>query len=198
MTGLRERKKQQTRHRISAVAMRLFAERGYESVTVAEIADTADVAKVTLFKYFPSKEALALDGVGEQNLAALVIERPAKSSPLAALRDGVRQRAVPPADAAESRRLLTQLRVIMASPALQEAADRQFQRQRFALADALAADFDELTAILLAAQLTASLRAVQERYFAGLAQGTSPEVMGQRLTAEVDRAFALIMDGVRW
>ena len=64
LTGLRERKKRQTRQAIAETAMRLFAERGFEAVTVNEIAEAAGVAKATLFTYFPTKESLVLDAGG--------------------------------------------------------------------------------------------------------------------------------------
>lgn len=54
----RERKKDETRQRIVEQAMRLFADRGYESVTMEQIAEAADVAKGTLYNYFPVKEAI--------------------------------------------------------------------------------------------------------------------------------------------
>ena len=60
MASLRERKKEQTRQRIAAVALRLFAERGFDAVTVNEVAEAAEVAKATLFAYFPTKESLVL------------------------------------------------------------------------------------------------------------------------------------------
>ena len=59
--GLRERKKELTRQQISAVATDLFLERGFEQVTVAEVARAANVATKTVFNYFPRKEDLYFD-----------------------------------------------------------------------------------------------------------------------------------------
>lgn len=59
--GLRELKKARTRKAISDLATRLFMERGYDDVTVAEIAQQAEVAVTTLFNYFPTKESLLFD-----------------------------------------------------------------------------------------------------------------------------------------
>lgn len=59
--GLRERKKRQTRQYISDVATGLFIERGFDAVTVAEIADAADVSVNTVYNYFPAKEDLFFD-----------------------------------------------------------------------------------------------------------------------------------------
>src|SRR5437764_10720607 len=56
--GLRERKKQRTRELIAETARRLFIERGFEAVPVAEIARAAEVSEATVFNYFPTKEDL--------------------------------------------------------------------------------------------------------------------------------------------
>jgi AcrR family transcriptional regulator len=56
--GRRERKKRQTRAAIARAALDLFARKGYERTTIAEIAAEADVATKTFFNYFPAKEAV--------------------------------------------------------------------------------------------------------------------------------------------
>lgn len=68
--GLRERKKRETRQRISDAATGLFIERGFDDVTVAEVAEAADVSKMTVFNYFPRKEDLFFDR--EQEAVALL------------------------------------------------------------------------------------------------------------------------------
>src|SRR5690606_32469984 len=86
--GLRARKKQQTKEQISHRATELFLERGFDKVTIAEIAAAADVAKMTVTNYFPRKEDLALDlgPVFTGQLAAVVRDRAPGESALAALR----------------------------------------------------------------------------------------------------------------
>jgi AcrR family transcriptional regulator len=77
--GLRERKRRQTRERISEAAIALFIARGFDATTVDDIAAAADVSKRSFFDYFPTKEDVIFawqDGFGE-SLAAAVAERPA-------------------------------------------------------------------------------------------------------------------------
>ncbi len=86
--GLRERKKRQTREAIAQAAMRLFFARGFDAVTVADVARAADVSEKTVFNYFPAKEDLVLHG-GEERRAALIEAirtRPAGTSIVAPFR----------------------------------------------------------------------------------------------------------------
>src|SRR3981081_3010676 len=76
--GLRERKKQKTRDTIIKVALDLFAGRGYEQTTIAEIADAAEVSPRTIFAYFPSKEDILFCDMPEalERFARALRERP--------------------------------------------------------------------------------------------------------------------------
>src|SRR6187200_3087219 len=69
--GLRERKKRQTREAIAHAAMGLFAEHGFDAVTVADVARAADLSEKTVFNYLPAKVDLVVHG-GEERRAALI------------------------------------------------------------------------------------------------------------------------------
>ena len=86
--GLRERKKQRTREQIVEAAMRLFAERGYQATTIADIATAADVAPRTFFSYFSSKEAVVFYNVDRDldGLASALRDRPPGETAFDALR----------------------------------------------------------------------------------------------------------------
>jgi len=87
--GLRERKKRRTREQIATSAARLFAERGYEHVSVLDIADAAEVSEQTVYNYFPTKAQLVLDRDEELSarLTTAIANRAAGVSPAAAIRD---------------------------------------------------------------------------------------------------------------
>jgi AcrR family transcriptional regulator len=76
--GLRERKKQQTRRLLADTARQLFADRGFDAVTVAEVAHAADVSEPTVRNYFPRKEDLVFSGLEgfEDGLLTAIRERP--------------------------------------------------------------------------------------------------------------------------
>jgi AcrR family transcriptional regulator len=143
--GLRERKKQRTRLLIAETARRLFAERGFEAVSVAEVARAADVSEATVFNYFPTKEDLVFQGLArfEAELLTAVRERPAGEGAVAAFgRFVLRERGLLAAtDEASVKELTGITRMIAASPALL-ARERQILAR---YADSLAALLAEET-----------------------------------------------------
>src|SRR5687767_3469717 len=119
--GLRARKKRAARDAIAAAARRLFAERGFDAVTVAEVAAAADVSEKTVFNHFPTKEDLAFAGreEGLLRLVADIAERPPGTPVLdvfRALTTTVIDDLVVPGD----EDLLTVARIIRHSRTLQE------------------------------------------------------------------------------
>jgi AcrR family transcriptional regulator len=187
VVGLRERKKEQARRRITGVALDLFAERGFEAVKVNEIAEAADVAKATLFKYFPTKESLVLQGVASDDLVAAVSGRPTGQPIVEALR--AHFLALAEFSDPSTVDTLRRVQIIVASPALRERANTMYYRQRLALAAVLARQFPEPTASLLAAQISAVVQTLQERY---IFSDVPVELRGDRLRHEIEVALALL------
>jgi AcrR family transcriptional regulator len=120
--GLRERKKQRTRLLISETARRLFAERGFEAVSVSEIAREAEVSQATVFNYFPTKEDLVFQGMEafEVQLLAAIRDRPAGESVLQAFGRFVAQPRgfLAVEDEASRKSFVNVACMIVASPAL--------------------------------------------------------------------------------
>ena len=87
-SGLRQRKKAQTRQRIERAALELFSRHGFDAVTVEAIAAEAEIAPRTFFHYFPTKEDVVLADYADRldRLIAEVRSRPAEEPPWAALR----------------------------------------------------------------------------------------------------------------
>lgn len=136
--GLRERKKQRTRQLLSETARRLFSERGFEQVSIAEIAREADVSEQTVFNYFPSKEDLVYSGleIFEGQLLAAISNRAPGQSVVAAFGEFVLEpRGLLAAeDDAAARAPIAVTRMIAASPALLARERQIFARYTDALA----------------------------------------------------------------
>src|SRR5580698_4188861 len=84
--GLRERKKRETRQRLSDVATEMFMAHGFDAVTIADIASEAGVSEKTVYNYFPTKESLVYDQADAQleRLVLAVRERPRGTTPTSA------------------------------------------------------------------------------------------------------------------
>jgi AcrR family transcriptional regulator len=155
----RQRKKTATRDRIRANALRLFGEQGYDATTVEQIAAAAGVSHMTFFRYFPTKEDVALSDSYDPLIAALLAQTP-PTWPLtqrirAALLQGLAQVYDTDRDA-----LLAHNKLIVSTPVLRERlwAD-QMATQRLIL-QALGPRPSFQTRVIVAASLAAASTAV--------------------------------------
>jgi AcrR family transcriptional regulator len=203
-TGLRERKKAQTEARIWRIAVGLFVERGFDQVSVAEIAAAADVSKVTVFNYFPTKEDLVMSAPEQHvdDLAAAVRERAPGQSVVAALREqylGALDRHDPAVGFSDQKFILDVLRLIMETPSLRERSLAMSMAAESALAGELAAqsaDHDPLIAAVVAAQLSAARRCLAAENQRRLLAGQTCEQVLPDARANALRAFALLEGGL--
>jgi AcrR family transcriptional regulator len=140
--GLRERKKQRTRQLLVDTARRLFSERGFEQVSIAEIARVAEVSPATVFNYFPSKEDLVYSGLEtfEQRLLAAIRERTSGETVLDAFACFVLEPRglFVVKDEEEAEQLIALTRMIAASPALLAREQQIFARYTDTLAKLIA------------------------------------------------------------
>ncbi|BDZ47608.1 TetR/AcrR family transcriptional regulator [Naasia aerilata] len=138
--GRRERKKAATRKAISDAATMLFLERGFDNVSIREVADQADVSPTTVFAHFSQKEALVFDEDEEQRdqLVAVVRNRPAGTSITAALQGYYRAEILDiehDHDGSARRRFME---FVESTPALNDYAARMWLRHEDALAAVVA------------------------------------------------------------
>jgi AcrR family transcriptional regulator len=140
--GLRARKKQRTRQLLSETARRLFSERGFERVSIAEIAREADVSEQTVFNYFPSKEDLVYSGLEsfEDQLLAAIRGRPRGQLVIAAFGEFILEPRglLAVEDEAAAAELIGVTRMIAESPTLLAREQQIFARYTDALAQLIA------------------------------------------------------------
>jgi AcrR family transcriptional regulator len=201
--GLRERKKAATRLAISDIATRLFVERGFDRVTVAEVAAAADVSVNTIFNYFATKEDLFFDraeDVGNE-VSRVVRERAPGESAVEALRRRLRDLLEgEPVDLFRPsvRRFAA---TIEQSPALQARERRLVDDGEQRLAETLAAESGappgDPTARAVAAMLGGVLWLLVQELRAQLLAGAPPEEARAALLALGERGFALLEAGCR-
>jgi AcrR family transcriptional regulator len=199
--GLRERKKRATRDAIAATARRLFAERGFDAVTVAEIAVVADVSEKTVFNHFAAKEDLVFAG-GDSRLAQLqaeIAQRPPGTSVL----DVFRANSAAMLDtvaAGETKDSLVVPRIVRDSPALQERLAAGWEREAATLAAAIAeatgAEDDDIVPAVVARTLAWTLITIFRATFDGLLAGEDPEQLAARLRPQSARAYDRLAAGL--
>ena len=194
-TGLRERRKQLTRRAISDVATEMFAVRGFDDVTISQVADAAGVAKMTVTNYFPRKEDLVFDRAEAviRSLADVITARAPGESLLAAIRRDYAERAAR-ADVTLGLSSPAFVRMISSSPVLaSRGLDLQDLRER-ALGDAIAAEtgVDEPQQRLVAAVLSSVHRVLYAEAAARSLAGQPRGEICAALAGAATRAFDLL------
>ncbi|MFE3450050.1 TetR family transcriptional regulator [Nonomuraea sp. NPDC059194] len=201
--GLRERKKRETRQRIADMAMGLFMMRGFEQVTVAEVARAADVSVNTVFNYFGTKEDLFLDRREEvEDLQSRVVrERRHGESVVAAFRRDFLA-------AIEERDWRYGLnegadvfgRIVGDSPSLmarfRELEHEQTERLAATLAEESAADPDDLTPRLVAGLIMETTRLLSRHAIVRRFAGESWTEILPHLRVQAEQAFDLLESGI--
>ncbi|MEW1699879.1 MULTISPECIES: TetR family transcriptional regulator [unclassified Streptomyces] len=221
--GLRERKKERTRRALSEAAVALFLERGFDAVSVAEVAAAAEVSKPTLFRYFPAKEDLVLHRFADhEGESARVVAAGLRSgtAPLDALYahllDGLARRD-PVTGLCDHPAVLAYLRLLYGTPALVARLHAYRTGWETALAEALLsgapsaaaaavavdagrpegpARADRLGARLAAGQIVAVLQLLAEENTARIAAGETADAIEADAVAAAGRAFRALREGL--
>lgn len=195
MSGLRERKKRKTLAAIHDAAMDLFARRGYGDVTVAEIAEAAEVSRATVFAYYAAKEDIVLGegSLAVEQLAVALEGLEGREQVLAGVRDWLRTLAgwLEPD-------LVLQMRIANDVPAVAAARSRLRRDVELVIADALVRAMGadaQLAARLVAGSLAAALLVVEEEA-ARRMSSTGRALAPDEVDALLDDAVAFVDGGL--
>ncbi|MFE3587365.1 TetR/AcrR family transcriptional regulator [Streptomyces niveus] len=197
--GLRERKKRRTYERLSETAIALFLEKGFEKVSVAEIAAAAEVSKPTLFRYFPAKEDLVLHRFADhEDEAARVVAGAGGRSPLAALHrhfaDGLARRD-PVTGLNDDPRVLAFHGLLYGTPSLVARAYAYQGRSEAVLAAALVG-VPAIAARLAAGQIVAVQRVLAEENWRRIAAGESADGVYPDAVVAAELGFGQLEGGI--
>jgi AcrR family transcriptional regulator len=199
--GLRERKKRQTREAIVAAAMELFHERGFDAVTVAEIARAADVSEKTVFNHFAAKEDLVFEHGRERLLAvAEALRSRAPSTPIITVFRDNTMGFIRHVERAPAREITAVPRLVMGSSALRDRLLLQWEQEAQLLAPIIAeqtgAPPGDLTPLVAARTLTWTHRVIVREGFQRLLSGERGATIAPELREQARRAYALLETGL--
>jgi AcrR family transcriptional regulator len=192
--GLRELKKEQTRGAIADAAFRLFAERGFQATTVADIAEAAQIATRTFFAYFPSKEDVVFFDFDERfaALSARLLGRDPAEDTFAALRAWIEDAAAAGDLGDDCEHVRDQL--LEANETLVARERHLMARFEALIADCVADDLGvqrgDLKARLVAAATIAALMSLKPERF------EDKREFGPEALAELEEAFAFLRGGI--
>jgi AcrR family transcriptional regulator len=193
--GLRERRKLEARRAISGAAMALFAARGFDEVTISQVADAAGVSKMTVTNYFPRKEDLVFDRaeVIIRSLADAAAARPSGEGLLAAIRRDYAGR-IAAGDVTLGPPTAAFARMVQGSHVLTSRGREIADLTEQALGDAIAAETgaDDPQQRIVAAQLASVHRVLFAEGARRSLAGQPRDEIRQVLAAAAHRAFDLL------
>ncbi|MFD9357719.1 TetR/AcrR family transcriptional regulator [Streptomyces sp. NPDC060031] len=201
-TGLRESKKLRTRQQLAATALELFLERGFDAVSVADVAAAAEVSKPTLFRYFPSKEDLLLDRFADHQdeAARIVRDRPAGQRPVAAVHAhflAALAERDPITGICDHPDVLAFERLLHSTASLKSRLTHYTDREVELLAAVLEAESaPPLIARLAARQLVDARKQLGMENWRRVASGQSADAALPAAVADADRAFGMLAEGL--
>ena len=200
--GLRERKKKQTRQVIAEAALRLFNERGFDAVTVAQVARAADVSDATVFNYFPTKESLFFGQMQsfEEALIQAVRERRGGESVLAAFRRFIDEGSERLANESAAVAISMAGRIVGASPSLRAREREIVADATDALALLLAEESGsppgDIEPWVVANALMGAHRAVVSHVRSQVLAGRRGPALAAESRSQIDRVFATLERGL--
>ncbi|MFG2718904.1 TetR/AcrR family transcriptional regulator [Streptomyces sp. NPDC048416] len=197
--GLRERKRQQTYQSVSDTAVALFLERGFDGVSVAEVAAAAGISKPTLFRYFPAKEDLVLHRFADHEDEAARVVAAGRADGLAALpalharfREGL-ERHDPVTGLNDNPHVLAYHGLLYGTPSLVARLYGYQDRSERALAGELG---DGLGARVAAGQIIAVQRILAMENWRRIAAGESAAAGYAQAVEAADQAFGQLSEGL--
>ena len=202
LEGLRERKKRETRETIARSALALFGERGYDAVTVADVARAADVSEKTVFNYFPAKEDLVFVR-GEARREALV-EAIRSRPPGTSLVEPFRRQTdelIEQVERGSEDAIVAIPRLVMASAGLRERLFLGWEREAALLTPVIAEEtgvaHDDVVAGVVARSLAWTHRLVFRAAFTRLIAGEDRSAVAAHLREQARRAYDQLELGLR-
>ncbi|GAA2613943.1 TetR family transcriptional regulator [Streptomyces roseoviolaceus] len=195
-TGLRERKKRRMYQVVSDIAVRLFLEKGFDAVSVAEVAAAAEISKPTLFRYFPAKEDLVLYRIADHEGEAARVVAEGEGPPVEALRRHLLaglERSDPVTGLNDDPQVLAFHALLYGTPSLVARAHTHQERSEAALAEVLGGDLD---ARLAAGQIMAVLRVLALENWRRIAAGERVADVRADAVAAAERAFGRLAAGM--
>ncbi|MGW2892074.1 TetR/AcrR family transcriptional regulator [Streptomyces griseoruber] len=198
-TGPRELKRRRMYQEVSEIAVRLFLERGFDAVSVAEVAAAAEISKPTLFRYFPSKEDLVLHQIAdheEESARVVVAAREEGVGPLPALRRHFLAGLAasdPVTGLNDHPAVRAFYDMLYGTPSLVARLHGYLERSETALAEVLGGGLD---ARLAAGQIIAVRRILAEENWRRIVAGEAVEDVRRDAEAAAERAFAVLEAGL--